>query len=155
MSSSSGLAVQDHINTLTMTPGSAASAQDQVQLSGLYAELSSFQQQLSQMQVATAQGATSAPTTAVVPETSAEKAKFVACGRLQIRQGGPRSRRPARRSLHVDLGDASVTIGGGGTDDGGRPRHHDRGAEVVEFGRLRIRQVMVGVPGQPDFALLT
>ena len=50
-------AVQDHINTINTTPGSATSAQDQAQLSGLYAELSSLQQQLSQIQVTTAQGA--------------------------------------------------------------------------------------------------
>ncbi len=49
--------VQDHIDTITQTPGSATSPQGQAQLSGLYGELSSLQQQLSQVQVTTAQGA--------------------------------------------------------------------------------------------------
>ncbi len=49
--------VQAHITTITLTPGSATSPQDQAQLTGLYAQLSTLQQQLSQAQLATAQGA--------------------------------------------------------------------------------------------------
>lgn len=49
--------VQININTITTTSGRAPSAQAQAQLSGLYTELSSLQEQLSQVQVTTAQGA--------------------------------------------------------------------------------------------------
>ena len=57
--------LQGRINTILNTPGSATSSPLQVQLSGLYTELSSFQQQLSQLQVTTAQGAS--PGQLVVP----------------------------------------------------------------------------------------
>ena len=51
------LTLQGRINTILQTPGSATSAPLQSQLSGLYTELSSVQQQLGQLQLTTAQGA--------------------------------------------------------------------------------------------------
>jgi non-specific protein-tyrosine kinase len=51
------LAQQERINAITATPGNATSPTLQAQLSGLEAGLTSLQQQLGQLQVATAQGA--------------------------------------------------------------------------------------------------
>ena len=50
------LSLQTRINTIQQTPGYATSPTLQAQLTGLYTELSSFQQQLSQLQTTTAQG---------------------------------------------------------------------------------------------------